>query len=37
MTKLADYLRLVMFQVKWAFMSKEVRYAYLWNRTRRLR
>ncbi len=33
MNKGRDYIKAILFQIKWAFMSREAKYAYLWNRT----
>lgn len=35
MRTIAGCLKSVLFRLKWAFMSPEARYAYLWERTRR--
>ncbi len=29
-------IREIMFRLRWAFMSPEKRYVYLWNRTKRI-
>jgi len=31
---MVDYVRMILFQLRWIFMTQEKRYAYLWNRTR---
>lgn len=33
-TVIADYLRKLVFRLRWLVMSDQARYAYLWNRTR---
>ncbi len=34
MAKIVNQAKKILFQLKWAFMSPEKRYVYLWNRTR---
>ena len=33
MATITDFLSRLMFQFRWAFMSQEKRYVYLWNRS----
>jgi hypothetical protein len=33
-TVIADYIRKLLFRLRWLIMSDQARYAYLWNRTR---
>lgn len=34
MSRVVNHARKVLFQLRWAFMSQEKRYAYLWQRTK---
>ncbi len=34
MDKMADYIMMILFRLRWIFMSQEKRYVYLWNRTK---
>ena len=31
---IADYIKRLLFRLRWLIMSDQARYAYLWNRTR---
>ena len=33
-TVIADYIKRLLFRLRWLIMSDQARYAYLWNRTR---
>ncbi len=36
MNKLTDHIKSITFRTKWIFMSPQVRYAYLWSRTKKV-